>query len=45
MKPSLRKVPGEWIVLFPIIVSLFTNWQVGLCAFVICILLCFLEWD
>ena len=33
MKPSLRKVPGEWIVLFPIIVGIFTSWQVGICVY------------
>jgi phage shock protein PspC (stress-responsive transcriptional regulator) len=45
MKPSFRKVPGEWIVLFPILVGIFTSWQVGICVYIICMLLSMLEWD
>jgi len=45
MIPNNFYIPGEWIICIPIFVGIFTNWKVGVCVFIICVLLSLLEWD
>jgi|MDTC01.3.fsa_nt_gb phage shock protein PspC (stress-responsive transcriptional regulator) len=43
--PQLPRITGELIILIPIVVGIFTSWQVGICVYIICMLLSMLERD